>query len=181
MWLKIFRGKDRERKGSGCGSVGWAVTSDTRGPRFESSQWQILNWTFVYCEQYWKDENKEKEAGNSPFLKERERPVVRNYTYKWVHFNKLQCHSTNLSTYQQISLPTNLPITAIGIQTSHYVGRRGKILPKNSKHIYRLYGLCYHYHHRRRRLLLMILLILISIWWRTNSHLTWLLDCFNDV
>ena len=26
--------------GSGCGSVGRAVTSNTRDPRFESSQWQ---------------------------------------------------------------------------------------------------------------------------------------------
>ena len=26
--------------GSGCGSVGRAVASDTRGPRFESSHWQ---------------------------------------------------------------------------------------------------------------------------------------------
>ena len=29
-----------EPKGSGCGSVGRAVTSDTRGPRFKSSHWQ---------------------------------------------------------------------------------------------------------------------------------------------
>ena len=29
-------------QGSGCGSVGRAVPSDTRGPRFESSHRQIL-------------------------------------------------------------------------------------------------------------------------------------------
>ena len=54
--------------GSGCGSVGRAVASDTRGPRFESSHRQkiILN---IYCQLYWKDENKEKEAGNGPFKK----------------------------------------------------------------------------------------------------------------
>ena len=28
--------------GSGCGTVGRAVASDTRDPRFESSHWQIL-------------------------------------------------------------------------------------------------------------------------------------------
>ena len=28
--------------GSGCGSVGKAVASDTRDPRFESSHWQNL-------------------------------------------------------------------------------------------------------------------------------------------
>ena len=32
--------------GSGCGSVGRA--SDTRGPWFDSSHWQNINWTFVY-------------------------------------------------------------------------------------------------------------------------------------
>ena len=54
--------------GSGGGSVGRAVASDSRGPRFESSHRQkfILN---IYCQLYWKDENKEKEAGNGPFFK----------------------------------------------------------------------------------------------------------------
>ena len=45
--------------GSGCGSVGRAVASDTRGPRFKSSHRQ----KFIF-----KDENKEKEAGYGPFL-----------------------------------------------------------------------------------------------------------------
>ena len=53
--------------GSGCGSVGWAVASNSRGPSFESSHCQkfILN---IYCQMYWKDENKEKEAWNGPFF-----------------------------------------------------------------------------------------------------------------
>ena len=34
--------------GSGCDSVGRAVASDTKGPRFESSHWQNLYWAFVY-------------------------------------------------------------------------------------------------------------------------------------
>ena len=45
--------------GSGCGSVGRAVASDTRGPPFESS----LRQTLCFCQLYWKVENKEKEAG----------------------------------------------------------------------------------------------------------------------
>ena len=54
--------------GSGCGSVGTAVASDTRGPGFEYSHWQLLNIYFllIACR---KDENKEKEAGNGPFKK----------------------------------------------------------------------------------------------------------------
>ena len=53
-------GRGRERRvlncttvvrlqGSGCGSVGIAAASDTRGPRFESSHWQIfIKRTFIY-------------------------------------------------------------------------------------------------------------------------------------
>ena len=54
--------------GSGCDSVGRAVASNSRGPRFESSQWQhfILN---IYCQLYWKDENKEKRPWMATFLK----------------------------------------------------------------------------------------------------------------
>ena len=43
--------KERYLSGSGCGSVGRAVV--------------ILN---IYSQLYWKDENKEKEAGNGPFF-----------------------------------------------------------------------------------------------------------------
>ena len=47
---------------SGCGSVGEAIDSNSRGPLFESSHHQksILN---VYCQLCWKDENKVKEVG----------------------------------------------------------------------------------------------------------------------
>ena len=55
--------------GSGCGSVGRAVTSNTRSPQFESSQRQTFTQNIFYCQLYWKDENKEKEAGKGPFKK----------------------------------------------------------------------------------------------------------------
>ena len=59
-------------KDSGCGSVGRAVASNTRGPLFESSHRQkfiyLLNICFLSTV-YWKDENKEKEARNGPFKK----------------------------------------------------------------------------------------------------------------
>ena len=54
--------------GSGCGSVGRAVASNARGPRFESSHRQKFIFN-IYCQLYWKDENKEKEAGTGPFFK----------------------------------------------------------------------------------------------------------------
>ena len=61
-------------------SVGKAVASNSRGPRFESHHQQkcILN---VYCQLYWKEENKEKEAGNGPFLK---KPNVREHFLKYL-------------------------------------------------------------------------------------------------
>ena len=54
--------------GSGCGSVGRAIASNPRDLRFESIHWQeiVLN---IYCQLYWRDENKETEAGNGPFKK----------------------------------------------------------------------------------------------------------------
>ena len=58
--------------GSGCGSVGRAVASDTRGPRFESSHRQkFINTKHLYTVNcvLKKTKIKEKEAGNGPFFK----------------------------------------------------------------------------------------------------------------
>ena len=57
--------------GSGGGSVGRAVASNARGPRFESSHRQsflldIYLFTIKYIE---KTKIKKKEAENGPFLK----------------------------------------------------------------------------------------------------------------
>ena len=56
--LMIFYSK--QYYGSGCGSVGRVVTSKTRSPQFKSSHQQNLYSTFVFCQLYWKDENKEE-------------------------------------------------------------------------------------------------------------------------
>ena len=68
IWSKCLKVKIYLVLGSGFGSVGRAIASNSKGPRFESSHQQkfILN---IFCQLYWKDENKEKEAGNGPFLK----------------------------------------------------------------------------------------------------------------
>ena len=57
--------------GSGCGSIGRAVAS---APKVRVSYPLIAaNFyirTFIfYCQLYWKDKNKEIEAGNGPFFK----------------------------------------------------------------------------------------------------------------
>ena len=59
--------------GSGCGSIGREVASDTTGPRFESSHRQLLLYQYFLLTICRKDENKEKEAGNGPFFEKTER------------------------------------------------------------------------------------------------------------
>ena len=52
--------------------VSRAIASDTRGPRFESNHRKIFIYILNICSlstEYWKEENKEKEAGNGPFFK----------------------------------------------------------------------------------------------------------------
>ena len=55
-------------KGSGCGAVGRAVASNTRGPGFESSHRQLLLNIYLLLTVCRKDENKEKEAANGPIF-----------------------------------------------------------------------------------------------------------------
>ena len=42
-----------------------------------------IYWAFVFCQLYWKDENKEKEAGTCPFLKKKN---VSAYRYEMFRF-----------------------------------------------------------------------------------------------
>ena len=55
--------------GSGCGAIGRVFSSDIRGPGFESSHRQLLLNIYSLLTFCRKDENKEKEAGNGPFLR----------------------------------------------------------------------------------------------------------------
>ena len=52
--------------GGGCGSVGIAVASNSRGPRFESSHLQIFIFN-KFTFNCWKDENKGKEASGQSY------------------------------------------------------------------------------------------------------------------
>ena len=54
--------------GSGCGAVGRAVASDTRGLGFDSSHRQLLLNIYLLLTVCRKVENKEKEAWNGPFF-----------------------------------------------------------------------------------------------------------------
>ena len=70
--ISVIKGRQMDeqwhllQKGSGCGSVGRAVASDTKGPWVESSHQKKLYQTFDNGKLYWKEE---KEAGNIPIYK----------------------------------------------------------------------------------------------------------------
>ena len=55
--------------GSGHVSVGKGVDSDSRGPQFESSR-LTKNILSVCCQQYWRDENKDKRGREQPIKKQ---------------------------------------------------------------------------------------------------------------
>ena len=55
--------------GSGCGSVGRAVASDTRGRQFESSHRPIFHNAHVFLLTAEKTKIKKQEAVNGPFFK----------------------------------------------------------------------------------------------------------------
>ena len=59
--------KNSRQSGSGCGSVGKAVASDTRVRGLNPVIGEVL-LDIVNCQLFWKDENKEKEAENGPFF-----------------------------------------------------------------------------------------------------------------
>ena len=55
--------------GSGCGSVGKPVASDTRGPRFESCHWRSFYWTLLTVNCVEKTKIKKKRPGMAHFFK----------------------------------------------------------------------------------------------------------------
>ena len=62
--------------GSGCGAVGRAVASDTRGPGFESSHWQLLLNIYLLLTVWRKDENKRKRGQEWPIFKKNNKKIT---------------------------------------------------------------------------------------------------------
>ena len=79
--------------GSGCGSVGRAVASDTRDPQYKSRHRQNI----IYQLYNRKDRNKEKEAGNGPSLKRENKNIFdldRNFShFRLVNKGSAKCLS----------------------------------------------------------------------------------------
>ena len=73
MFNSLIILKTEKDMGSGCGSVGRAVASNTRGPQFESSHPQKFIYILNICllsTVFWKDEKiKKKRPGKAHFLK----------------------------------------------------------------------------------------------------------------
>ena len=62
----------KDSLGSGCGSVGRSVASDTRDLWFKSRHRQNFIYQIIYQLFNRKDKNKEKEAGNRPSSKKKD-------------------------------------------------------------------------------------------------------------
>ena len=102
--------------GSGCGSVGRVVDSDTRGARFKSSHCQ----KFRYIEHLFtvncvlkRRKNKEKEAGKGPFFKKnpKKRKIVSSHLF--IHF----LGGDNLTVRPDLFILFTLP-WALGIRVN---------------------------------------------------------------
>ena len=76
--------------GSGWGSAGKVVASDTRGPRFESSRLRSFYWTLLVVSYVEKTIIKKKRPGMG-------------------HLKKKLCWSLDLNPDAQVSVPTALP------------------------------------------------------------------------
>ena len=74
--------------GSGCGSVGRAVASDTRGMWLISRHQQNLFVASINCQLFWVDQNKEKEAGNQNVQKLKKVAIkfIRTVYWKKLYF-----------------------------------------------------------------------------------------------
>ena len=70
--------------GSGWGSAGKVVASDTRGPRFESSRLLSFYWTLLVVSCVEKTIIKKKRPGMGHFLK-------KNYVDHWIWTQMLRC------------------------------------------------------------------------------------------
>ena len=105
LWKKLFKMKplasfvvlytNFSSTGSGCGSVGKAVASNTRGTWFESSHQRKFIYLLNICllsTVYWKNENKEKEAGNGQFKK--------NLSSTWGNAAALNSINDDVGTYE---------------------------------------------------------------------------------
>ena len=61
--------------GSSCGAVGRAIASNTRGPGFESSHWQLLLNNYLLLTVCRKDENKENRPGMAHLFKKKKKKL----------------------------------------------------------------------------------------------------------
>ena len=77
--------KNSRQSGSGCGSVGKAVASDTRVRGLNPVIGEVL-LDIVNCQLYWKFENKEKEAENGPFFLKKGHLVIP--MLRWIYPSK---------------------------------------------------------------------------------------------
>ena len=110
-------------KGSGCGSVGWAVASDTRDPRFKSRHQQ----SFIFQLYIRKDENIKKEARNGPPLKKSFSKPVGGEPGIFVYLFQFEPLSSNLEHWTIGSF-----LLKSELKANHCFLRKVKMAPQKS-------------------------------------------------
>ena len=81
MFIRLAAG------GNGCGSVGRAVASNTRGVQFEFSHRPNLYWTYIYCQVALKRrKRREKRPGMPIFLKKKIDCWLQHLVMLFLHF-----------------------------------------------------------------------------------------------
>ena len=102
--------------GSGCNSVGRAVASDTRGPRFESSHRQNLYWTLFTVNCIEKTKIKKKRPGMAHLKKIK--MLILKMGHSWP-FLLIFVFSTVISTvYSKYVHYKILPVTGFDLRIS---------------------------------------------------------------
>ena len=76
--------------GSGCGAVGRAVASKTRGPGFKNSHRQLLLNIYLLITVCRKEENKEKRGRDLPIFKKEKKKWRRRKRRNWKRIERMK-------------------------------------------------------------------------------------------
>ena len=76
--------------GSGCGAVGRAVASKTRGPGFKYSHRQLLLNIYLLLTVCRKEENKEKRGRDLPIFKKEKKKWRRRKRRNWKRIERMK-------------------------------------------------------------------------------------------
>ena len=160
--------------GSGCGSVGRAFASKTRGRQFKSSHWQNLWWTFVYlftinCIE--KTKKDKKRPGMAHFFKKNMDPILwsRFYFLQFSDPNNTNSNSNlnNLAETSFVDCSSEDDNDDLTPRQCDQIERFLKVLSnkvsyKSSPNVWQIFGLFWKLHFLKK----LLLKLLFGISWK---------------